>query len=179
MQRGSPVATQTHRGLWNPVIACLKALVNYRVSAPICPAGMSPDTERFLLENGKEWPWKRERLPSGVRPGPVRHCYLNAASAALSQSKLVYVEGWACTHLYRPVGHAWCIHRETLSVVDPTWESNHRDRIYFGIAFKTSFLRQFKESSPVELSILGWSEADWPVQTGRIPRKVWAFEAEP
>jgi hypothetical protein len=94
---------------------------------------------------------------------------------ALSDPSLTYCEGMAMLEgqIY-PVSHGWCIDPEE-KVFDPTWKGV-TERFYFGVPFKTEFVKDFYHQSHTkekEMAILLWSESGWPVQTGKILVAKW------
>jgi len=60
---------------------------------------------------------------------------------AIANPSMRYVEGVAWSTIPAPIAHAWCID-ESGRVVDTTWPYEASAE-YFGVAFKTSFLRAY------------------------------------
>lgn len=85
-------------------------------------------------------------LPSDVRAGKAKACFMNAGRLAMDNpSKYTYVEGFATpSNIPIPMAHAWCIDNTTKKVVDPTWSDKKGmpgGTAYLGIAFTDSYLR--------------------------------------
>lgn len=82
---------------------------------------MGAMAEGFIAEHGTEYAFRP--LPKKYRPGPDRHCFMNAAQLALAHRGLTYVEGFGTSETLCgvPALHAWCIDARGL-VVDPTWD---------------------------------------------------------
>ncbi|WP_276117994.1 hypothetical protein [Pararhizobium qamdonense] len=89
----------------------------------------------------------------GLRFGQAKNCYANATAYALTNSDLMYAEGYAIEpELPIPIQHAWLVDRSG-TVIDPTWrDANHH--VYFGIAFKTEFLAEMLEKTDGDCGIL-------------------------
>lgn len=76
---------------------------------------------RLILEFGTDF--EPMCMPSDVEEGEPGHCFRNAFDlASESDSKLRYVEGYACVEGAWPLPyrHGWCID-ESDCVIDPTW----------------------------------------------------------
>jgi len=163
---------------FNPVINYLQALAFERTRASITSlAAHSPDLERFLLERGRVWEWRDNPLPPDVLYRSSNRCYGNAQALALTDNGYFYAEGWAACDGLQPCAHAWCLDTRSLAVVDPTWRRERKQRHYFGVVFWTSFIRFFQSCQNLpNQAVLDWSAEGWPIQTGKIPSRIWQFD---
>jgi len=107
------------------------------------PAEMQGDiryacAEEFVLKHGRAYqsPAKDYCLPNWR--GRMKMCFLNATVIALRCLPLTYVEGFAINLV--PCAHAWVINPKG-QVIDPTW-TDAPNAVYYGVAFRTAFLRQ-------------------------------------
>lgn len=92
--------------------------------------------EDFVFRNGREW--KYAPKPKSIRWGPIKCCYENALKLVMDRPALIYCEGYASKIF--PVLHAWCVDQYG-TVIDNTWRENQEfPPLYFGIAFKRSYL---------------------------------------
>lgn len=124
---------------------------------------------RFLLEHGQ--PWRAQPLPENIPRGEVKDCYRNAALLTLDHPGLKYVEGLATPQLLPfPVEHAWCVDQKG-RVIDPTWDKPEESE-YFGIVFRTEFLRKFLQEVGYYGLLCCW-EKRWPIQRGEYPVQEW------
>lgn len=152
----------------------LKALAEIQAQ---CRAanGASPEyhyesMEAFVLAHGKQM--KPEPLPfASLFPrGVMKQCFMNAANLVLGErlnapvKKLIYCEGYALSVI--PTMHAWCLAEfdGRWVVVDTTWETPGPE--YFGIAFKTDFLRKSLLAQK-HYGLIDSYKAKWPLL--RIP----------
>jgi len=114
--------------------------------------------EHFVHTHGKRF---HRRLPGDGKAD--RRCYYNATWMAIENPDLHYCEGFALSMI--PVPHAWCMDA-TGAVMDPTWKEG---RAYFGVVFKTSFVRDQMAVRqvygllewPGMVHILKAKESDW------------------
>lgn len=118
----------------------------------------------FVLQNGKEWQpgtvcWAKNALA----------CYRHAAKAALRNRAYTYVEGYA-SHNVVPVPHAWLVDPDGL-VIETTWRKMGGS--YFGIPFRTDYLRQ-QINATRRYSLIDQWQDDWP--TIRTPKEKWLGE---
>lgn len=109
----------------------------------------------------------------GIRRGPLRNCYQNAANLVISDpDRFIYAEGYAVRpDLGIVVGeHAWVLDRHHAhAVIDPTWR-NTKGAAYLGIPFSTKYLySQLAEHKVYGLLDTPW--AKWPVR--RLPPEQW------
>lgn len=105
--------------------------------------GMGLEPYQFVVDYGIEWPGAAR--PAWCTPGPLRHCFANAANLALTHAhggyaRLTYVEGFASRAYPLPVLHAWLV-LDDGTVVDPTWPDAEQCS-YFGVSFTASDLRR-------------------------------------
>jgi len=98
--------------------------------------------DRFVLKHGRPFEigpktYEGKRMEAGL-------CFMNATLMAIDNSKLKYVEGYACVHGVA-LQHAWVVD-ENGFIIDPTWsETNPEKRIhsdYFGVEFSTRYLKR-------------------------------------
>jgi len=160
----------------DPVRILLAALSHERIKAPIGPWLDSPDLAGWLLRNGKHYDWLTDKLPDGVRTGKTGHCYGEAQENALKCPRLIYCEGYAAADGEQyPVPHAWCLDRNRMfGVVDTVWRNRQSpNRIYFGVPFQKSLVRKFRDKPGRDMSLLLWSEEEWPIQSGKISELEW------
>lgn len=98
------------------------------------------ESESFVHHHGTAFvPPKQPHVPLG----PIKQCYRNAAELAFGRPDLFYVEGYARMGdqgIPLVFEHAWCCDTQGV-VVDSTWRTAGSE--YFGVCFKTSFVRQF------------------------------------
>jgi hypothetical protein len=101
--------------------------------------------EELFLLHGKVFVWRP--VSTSCRKGTLKHCYDNAYELANRQG-LVYCEGVALRGFPIPFPHAWCLDADGF-VVDPTWPDPqpNEERIYFGVAFLTSFVTKLRNKS--------------------------------
>jgi len=87
--------------------------------------------QRFVLNNGKEF----IAMPFIGKHKKPKQCYKNAMLFAYRYliKDIQYVEGYALRQsIGFPMEHAWCVHKETGVVLDPTWD-NPEECEYFGV----------------------------------------------
>lgn len=124
--------------------------------------------KEFLLKYAQFYDY--QELPECYEKMTPQQCYHNAAKAAMDDKNLMYVEGIAIIpNIPVPIEHAWCVERGSNKVIEITADSL---RIYYGIPFKTSYVRQNYMEGRVGL-IDHW-EKDWPLlrMTEKELRKV-------
>ncbi len=77
-------------------------------------------------------------LPSGMRRGKAKECFMNAYHLATSGKGMTYVEGYATPEgVPLPIHHAWVVDRGG-RVVDNTWKEPGTS--YFGVHLSEKFL---------------------------------------
>lgn len=127
-----------------PIQSYLANLTQQYGSGIECPA--------FVLRHGL--PWQPAASPPTIRRGTPKECYSNAAKLAFCRPDLIYIEGFArwLNGPSIPFEHAWCC--DSLgNVVDPTWTSGNE---YFGVPFRTDFVREFIQKKQ------SWTVIDYP-----------------
>jgi hypothetical protein len=95
------------------------------------------------LKQGRAW----SKADLGeVQAAKPRRCFENAATLALADNTLTYVEGYGCTeHVGLAMHHAWVVDPRG-TVLDPTW----RDGVgYCGLPFKQEALKGIVLNSKV------------------------------
>lgn len=116
----------------------------------------------FVYHHALEFEWKP--LPDDVKPGDAQQCFRNAFELTKDQpERFIYCEGFAAGII--PVMHAWCIDRETQTVVDVTWSGGHHEeqgRDYFGIPFNWRYAVEATLNREYYGIIDDWQN-DWPV----------------
>lgn len=76
--------------------------------------------------------------PRGRRHG----CFQNSAEMAFDNDQLIYVEGYA-TVIGVPIEHAWVFNKKDSShVIETTMEKPDFDMEFYGIPFKTEYVRK-------------------------------------
>lgn len=101
------------------------------------------------------------KKPGWLLMGPKRACFNNETAYAISRDDVFYAEGYAIEPgLPIPVQHAWLVDASG-EVLDPTWDDT-RDHVYFGIAFKRSFVAE----------TLARNKILWEVDSGLHPGRV-------
>jgi hypothetical protein len=105
-----------------------------------------------LSRYGQRFLPRREK-PEWLQIGPSRACFGNATPYALVRDDVLYAEGYAIEpEPPIPVQHAWLVNAAG-EVIDPTWDGI-KDRVYFGIAFKRSFVDETLARNQNEPGIL-------------------------
>lgn len=100
-------------------------------------SGLLRSPATLLLKYGREYQIDEESF-AGKRM-QAHMCYRNAGMLALADDSLIYVEGYTTVYGI-PIEHAWCIRHSNGAVVDPTIVPRPDDeRVYYGVAFNTSF----------------------------------------
>lgn len=101
--------------------------------------GNSVNPMKLLLTHGHHYCFDHRSF-RGKR-GKVHGCYENAAKIALDDPEFTYVEGYVGVLI--PIEHAWVIGLDGC-VRDPTLRNTKDNRVteYFGIPFKTDYLRR-------------------------------------
>ncbi len=100
----------------------------------------------------------RKFLPRPNRPhwlllGPKRACFSNATPYAITRNDVFYAEGYAMEpEIPIPIQHAWLVDHSG-AVIDATWDDT-KEHVYFGIAFKQSFVSQVLTENGNEPGIL-------------------------
>jgi hypothetical protein len=106
--------------------------------------------------------FKPSFLPTRFRRGRFAACFASAYRMAV-RHKVTYVEGYAISHKQHAHLHAWCVD-DCDNVLDRTWADG---RAYFGIPFKTAFLRNViasrRRAGDVYFGLLDDWEAGWPL----------------
>jgi hypothetical protein len=95
----------------------------------------------FVIKHGRNW--LPGPLPKRFTRGKQNLCFENAAKLTLAHSDLVYVEGYVYQPV-EPILHAWCVDKLGI-VIDNTLTSPERCK-YFGVAFKTDYLKKVRAS---------------------------------
>ena len=122
----------------------------------------------FVLKHGRLWrttPLLQREFR--FHRGEMKQCYRNAAMAAMSDNRLTYVEGYADSII--PIPHAWCVTARGL-VVELTWEKPGAE--YYGVPFKTKFLREELLRNKVYGLIDAW-QSNCPLLRGMYPKREW------
>lgn len=123
----------------------------------------------FLLKHGQQW--TPAALPPTIKRMTMKLCFFNAAKLAMKHKELTYVEGFG--NCIIPVQHAWCVDAKG-NVIDPTWEKPE-EATYFGIPFKTDFLKKFLLRSKVYGLLDRW-DIGFPIQSGKYQEQEWRAE---
>lgn len=137
----------------------LKAIVTLR-------GEHSPSIEGFVLKYGKRY--QAQALPKGIQRGEPKCCFGNAWALARTHPELLYVKGYA-TNLITML-HAWCCEPKG-RVIDPTWQ-NPEKCDYYGIAFRTDFVRPYFRNRKYWGILARW-DLDYPVVLGVIKPEAW------
>ena len=125
----------------------------------------------FVLQHGT--PYRKQPLPKGFKRGTPRMCYRNSARLALRRG-LIYVEGFAkFLNIDHATGHAWCVEPGSDLVIDVT---NDGFTEYYGIAFRTDFLREYMKQYPDNCLLDNW-ENEWPILKTSPNRFLYTHEA--
>lgn len=124
----------------------------------------------FILEYGKQF-----GVPDPPTRRPLRNqrCYENCRRLAFRKG-FTYVEGYAAGVI--PMHHAWCLDKHA-KVIDPTW-GPELSVDYFGIPFKTDFLRRYAKEFPSALSLIDNWQDGWPLVKGKYPVDVFLETGE-
>lgn len=131
-------------------------------------------TADFILKHGREFTPKP--LPKNIKPGQPRHCFMNSMRWLLDLRRnttgLTYCEGYAAGII--PVLHGWLCNDKG-EVIDRTWtpEGCGLGAHYFGIPFKTDYVRERVIEAESWLSLLDDWQHRYPLQMGRDPQKDW------
>ncbi len=110
-------------------------------------------------------------LPKNFRCRAPKECFLNARKLAFAHPELAYVEGVGrrfCGQNYFPVTHAWCV-RIDGTVIDSTW-IDPAGMEYFGVAFQTSFVREFVRRNKLQLPLIDKNSLS---KLSALPETVW------
>lgn len=79
--------------------------------------------------------------PNTPLRGRLRSCYKWAFEAACRDSNMLYCEGYASPKsIGVPIIHAWCVHKDTGVVHDPTWKRKNRGNGYIGLPMQLDFV---------------------------------------
>ena len=105
----------------------------YELSAQWLPDNL---LMRFMLEYGRDYEFKSD---SYIGHGVPHQCFKNAALLALNSRMLSYVEGKVSIHGV-PLDHAWCANGDGV-VIDPTIRAGDGVTGYFGVPFRTAYVR--------------------------------------
>lgn len=121
--------------------------------------------EALVLAYGKDWKAQNTADNAaaieshGLSMGELRNCYANAASIAIGNEELTYVEGYAMP-MYPPlpVQHAWLVDKGG-NVIDVTWGQGGIDTgvEYVGIPFDADAVRRSARESEVWGMIGHWN----------------------
>lgn len=111
--------------------------------------------EGFVQKFGQEF--VASPRPKRYTQGLPRHCYMNSAKLAMRSTKLVYVEGLASIKtIGLVIPHAWVVELNSNRVIDVTSDGF---KSYFGVAFKTHYVREVWDSRKSEFSLLNnWQQ---------------------
>jgi hypothetical protein len=143
------MATQIHAEMtliYNP----FGALEEYLKVIASCEPKFGPG--QAILEFGCEFRASPISL-NYFRRGPAKACFKNATAYAIVNDQFTYVEGYAMDlNVPIPLEHAWLIDSKG-GVFDPTWR-DACSNIYFGIPFKTWFLKEMLVKSDEKCGIL-------------------------
>jgi hypothetical protein len=115
----------------------------------------------FMLYHGRFWYWQPH--PPWCPIGKLGRCGQNALRLAMKQPGLTYVEGVAWT----PQGlieHSWVVDQDRL-IVDPTWGDKGSHQEYFGVPFKTAYIRKVCARGIRGSIIHNWHDS-WPLLRG-------------
>lgn len=94
----------------------------------------------FVRKHGQSYTPTATRNGRKLRRRKARECFFNCMDEVLKDKGLVYVEGFAISHIApMPVEHAWCTD-ETGAAYDFTWKEP--GIVYFGVPFQTEYVRQ-------------------------------------
>ena len=104
----------------------------------VARAGLSDSVQSLLLKDGQPYHMDAQTFAGPRRK--LKECYKNAASAALDDPDLTYVEG-VVSVMGIPIDHAWNVDKAG-NVRDPTFPNGNHLGGYFGIPFKTDYLRK-------------------------------------
>lgn len=154
----------------NPVKEFLNAEMQVRKLMPIQHriGNYSCPTE-FILKHGREF--RYSKLPKYISRGQMRECFKNAAEWVLLQDHpepLFYCEGYASGII--PVHHAWICNARG-EVLERTWKPKHQLTFYFGIPFKTKFLRERILETECWMSLIDDWQNGWPLLS--LPADQW------
>jgi hypothetical protein len=86
----------------------------------------------------------------------------------MSRPDLTYVEGVAWT-FQGLIEHSWVVDQNQ-RIVDPTWGDKENHHSYFGVPFKTAYVRKVCEKGIRGSIIHNWHEC-WPLLQGLHPRE--------
>jgi hypothetical protein len=119
----------------------------------------------FILHRGQSWICQPR--PEKFVLGKPGQCVQASLKLAMKHPELFYVEGVA----FGPCGlaaHAWTVDKYW-RIIDPTWEVG--ESFYFGVAFKTSYIRQVCVRGFRGSIIWNWQDG-WPLLRGLSPQ-IW------
>jgi hypothetical protein len=121
--------------------------------------GGAVETQRLVLAFGQ--PFFGIKRPKGVRLGPKKMCFKNAANAVIGRSGKdepsqtpYYVEGYALTPDQHRFHHAW-IAFENKYAVELTLKHDPQEITFFGIIFSHSDFSKLLNKNKV-YGFLGW-----------------------
>ena len=123
--------------------------------------------EDFVLKNGRFW--IPDTLPNNIEPGKLKQCFANAATLAINDRTLTYVEGFADSII--PVLHAWCVTKYGV-VVDPTWAGTKGTvlptvgKAYYGVPFSYNYLSKSLIQNKY-FGLIDRCETGFPLLTGK------------
>jgi hypothetical protein len=87
----------------------------------------------------------------------------------MSRNDLTYVEGVAWTSEKGLISHSWVVDQKG-RIVDPTWGDKQQHHDYFGVPFKTAYVRQVCEKGIRGSIIENWRDR-WPLLQGLKTRQ--------
>lgn len=114
--------------------------------------------EDIVLKFGRFY--EPQQLPKSFRRGRFKACFRNSALQAFKKRNLIYVEGYALLEgLTLPTHHAWLVERGSTKVIDRTLLFGS----YFGIPFRTEYVRERWKALPEGVSLLDDWESGFPL----------------
>lgn len=99
------------------------------------PGFKYPNAETYIYIHGIFY--IPQFLPPKYKLGQLGECFNNVLNIVRHNSNLCYVEGIAVYDNTIPHIHAWCVEKDSLLVIDPTWIIDNA--IYKGIQFDIEF----------------------------------------
>lgn len=104
------------------------------------------DTQTLVLKFGRGF--KPTQRPRGMKLGPIKKCFANAANLADPDGRF-YVEGYAMLLGGVPFHHGW-ISPDGVHAIDVTLRQNVESCAFFGIMFAPSiFLKFIGQHKPI------------------------------
>jgi hypothetical protein len=120
----------------------------------------------FILHHGQSWVCQPR--PEQFVLGTYGQCVQASLKLAMKHPELFYVEGVAFNE-NGLTEHAWTVDKDWRIIVS-TWEVGESFD-YFGVPFKTSYIRQVCVKNFRGSIIQNWQD-DWPLLRGLSPR-IW------